>query len=90
MSQERVPTRPPNVVLLIVGIVVGAGITAGAALLITDVLRGDTPSAASGPPSFVEETTSAGVGHVYDGDFEFFVGGGVGLIERHQHLQQEH
>jgi hypothetical protein len=81
MSQERVPTRSPNVVLLIVGIVVGAGITAGAALLITDVLRGDTPSAASGPPSFVEETTSAGVGHVYDGDFEFFVGGGVAVFD---------
>ncbi len=46
-------------------------------------LRDD--EAAGGPagsvPRFVEQATSAGVDHRYDGDFEFFVGGGVALLD---------
>ena len=30
-------------------------------------------------PTFVEEAASAGVIHTYDGDFDFYVGGGVGM-----------
>lgn len=33
------------------------------------------------PPLMVEETVSSGVVHVYDGDFTFFVGGGVGVMD---------
>ena len=28
-------------------------------------------------PTFVDDTGTAGVDHTYDGDFDFFVGGGV-------------
>jgi enediyne biosynthesis protein E4 len=33
------------------------------------------------PPHFVEEATAAGIDHVYDGDFEFYVGGGVAVFD---------
>ena len=44
------------------------------------------PRAASGPtlaivPQFVEETATAGIDHAYDGDFEFYVGGGVAVFD---------
>jgi enediyne biosynthesis protein E4 len=32
-------------------------------------------------PSFVEETESAGIDHLYDGDWEFTVGGGVAVFD---------
>jgi hypothetical protein len=32
-------------------------------------------------PRFVEETTTAGLSHIYDGDWEFFVGGGVAVFD---------
>jgi hypothetical protein len=44
------------------------------------------PSAGAGTgaavvPRFVEETATAGVRHVYDGEFEFYVGGGVAVFD---------
>ncbi len=51
------------------GIVAGWGIVAPAS------------SAAGGPPRFVEEAVAAGVDAEYDGDFEFFVGGGVAVLD---------
>lgn len=38
-------------------------------------------TATGGPPRFVEETAQAGLLHVYDGDWEFFVGGGVAVFD---------
>lgn len=32
-------------------------------------------------PSFVDDTAGSGVDHVYDGEFEFFVGGGVAAFD---------
>jgi hypothetical protein len=32
-------------------------------------------------PHFVEEAAAAGIDHVYDGDFDFFVGGGVAVFD---------
>jgi enediyne biosynthesis protein E4 len=43
--------------------------------------RGRTPSVALGAPRFVEETASAGLDHVYNGGFEFAVGGGVAVFD---------
>ncbi len=34
-----------------------------------------------GAPRFVEETSAAGIAHVYDGDWEFYVGGGVAVFD---------
>ena len=39
------------------------------------------PASALDPPSFVEEATSAGIEHRYDGEFTFFVGGGVAAFD---------
>jgi hypothetical protein len=39
------------------------------------------PASALGPPRFVEETASAGIDHVYDGGFEYAVGGGVAAFD---------
>lgn len=37
--------------------------------------------AAMAPPLFVDEAATAGINHVYAGDFEFFVGGGVAVFD---------
>jgi hypothetical protein len=37
--------------------------------------------AALGPPRFVEEAVAAGVEHAYDGEFAYFVGGGVAATD---------
>ena len=39
-----------------------------------------TPTALP-PPRFVEQAAAAGVTHVYDGEFEFVVGGGVAVLD---------
>lgn len=45
------------------------------------VFGSDLPQAAAPPPRFVEESAVAGVDHVYDGEFTFFVGGGVAVFD---------
>jgi hypothetical protein len=40
-----------------------------------------TPTAASGPPAFVDETSAAGVDQVYDGGATFAEGGGVAVFD---------
>ncbi len=59
-----------------------AGCLAGAAAFVVAVgpLAAEEPSAAS-PPRFVEETSASGIRHVYDGDFRFYVGGGVATFD---------
>lgn len=37
--------------------------------------------AAMDPPLFVDEAATAGIQHAYDGEFEFFVGGGVAVFD---------
>jgi hypothetical protein len=39
------------------------------------------PPAALEPPRFVEESAAAGLDHAYDGDWPFFVGGGVAALD---------
>jgi hypothetical protein len=33
------------------------------------------------PPGYVEESAASGIDHVYDGDFSYFVGGGVAVFD---------
>jgi len=40
-----------------------------------------TPTEPSGAPTFVEQAQAAGLDHVYDGEFTFFVGGGVAAFD---------
>jgi hypothetical protein len=65
----------------------GAGVASG--LLVTGALvvgalalfAPDLPDTASPPPGFVEEAAAAGIDHVYDGEFNYFVGGGVAVLD---------
>lgn len=49
-------------------------------LLATGPLRSE-PVRAMGTPRFVEEANAAGIQHIYDGDFTYFVGGGVAAFD---------
>ena len=40
-----------------------------------------TPTEALPPPSLADVSATSGISHVYDGDFEFFVGGGVAVFD---------
>ncbi len=69
----------------------GAGVLTGAvltAVVVTFALSrfgvsplGPATAGAPGPARFVAETASAGIDHVYDGGFNFFVGGGVAVFD---------
>ena len=54
---------------------------AGAAFWYLDRSQSVTPEASLPAPQFVDETPTAGIEHVYAGDFEFFVGGGVATFD---------
>lgn len=60
-------------VLLVAGIAVGSSILGGIG---TPATR-----AALGAPTFVDEAAIAGVDHRYDGEFTYFVGGGVAVLD---------
>src|SRR2546430_16786056 len=47
----------------------------------TDPLSSRGPARAVGPPHFAEETSSAGIDHVYSGNFEYAAGGGVAAFD---------
>jgi hypothetical protein len=40
-----------------------------------------TPTAALGPPAFVEETPTAGLDQTYDGPLAYFTGGGIAVLD---------
>ena len=55
---------------------------AAAGLVATVVTLPIAASATSAEaPRFVNETDRAGIEHVYDGPFEFFVGGGIAVLD---------
>ena len=68
MSRRALGVAAVVVAIVVVGI-------AGAALLV----RGDAPTASA--PLFVEVAAEAGIDHTYDGDFDFYVGGGVAAFD---------
>ncbi len=67
--------------LVVAGLVVVALVAA--AIIGVAVLRlgVPTPKVAGPPPRFGEEAAAAGLDHVYEGDFTFFVGGGVATFD---------
>ena len=73
-------TRAATAGRLVAGVASGAVVALGAVLLL-DAFRSDAPATAMAPPRFVEEAVPAGVNHIYDGDFTFFVGGGVAAFD---------
>jgi hypothetical protein len=73
-ERNRVRAGVPVVVCLSFSLAVGGAVT-GASAASRAVPRPILP------PHFVEETARAGVRHVYTGDWEFFVGGGVAAFD---------
>ncbi|HLF59836.1 MAG TPA: hypothetical protein VI980_01490, partial [Acidimicrobiia bacterium] len=71
----------PSTVWLFAGIVTGSLIAIGVFLLARTVIAASGPPPAMSPPLFVEVAAAAGIEHSYDGEFAFFVGGGVGVFD---------
>jgi hypothetical protein len=61
------------------GAAVGAVVALASLLVVRTVLSADAKPTGFDPPRFVAEDT--GIDHVYDGEFEFFVGGGVAVFD---------
>ena len=73
------PRRP--LLWLGAGAVTGSVVTLALVASVVALAERGTPSHALGPPAFVDVSGSAGVDHVYDGEFDFFVGGGVAVLD---------
>ena len=83
---ERRRVTPRNagrrsLVWLVLGVTAGSLAALAVVVLILNVFGSNASAAAADPPHFVEEAAAAGVHHVYDGDFTFFVGGGVAAFD---------
>lgn len=78
-----IPTGRSNRMVgwLIVGVVAGSLAAIGLVLLGRALFGSGAPPAAYNPPLFVEESTAAGIDHIYDGEFTYFVGGGVAVFD---------
>ena len=59
-------------------VVLAAG---SAVLLIPSLLGPQAPETAMDAPGYIEESTAAGINFVYDGEWTFFVGGGVAVFD---------
>ncbi|MET1232095.1 MAG: CRTAC1 family protein [Candidatus Limnocylindrales bacterium] len=64
----------------VVAVLAGSAVVI-AALAIPAMMRGVTPTAALGAPRFIEEAEAAGLDHSYEGEFAYFVGGGVAAFD---------
>ena len=73
------PVTPARRGLIALG--VGVGVVALGAAIVLPRLGTSTPTRALPPPHFVEEAVAAGLEHRYDGEFMFFVGGGVAIFD---------
>ena len=62
-------------------VVAVVAVVAMGAMALGRAVGGAGRSGAAAPPRFVEEAAAAGVDHKYDGDFEYFVGGGVAAFD---------
>jgi enediyne biosynthesis protein E4 len=63
---------------LVIGAAVIALFAAGGVVF---ALRAGDSSGGAAAPHFVEEAQTAGIDHVYNGEFEYFVGGGVAAFD---------
>ena len=79
-AEEGRGNRSATAWWLVIGVAAGS-LVALAAVLAVNVFWTDSPATAQAPPLFVEEAAAAGIDHIYDGDFTFFVGGGVAAFD---------
>ncbi|HEX6222296.1 MAG TPA: VCBS repeat-containing protein, partial [Acidimicrobiia bacterium] len=73
--------RPKSIAWLVGGTVSGALATLAIFFLVAAWIDRGPADQVAGPPLFEEVTEYAGVDHVYDGGFQFFVGGGVAVFD---------
>jgi enediyne biosynthesis protein E4 len=66
---------------LVLGLVMLVGAGAATVLLAWRNARTAPPAPVGVAPRFVDDTADSGIGHTYDGDFSFFVGGGVAAFD---------
>jgi hypothetical protein len=66
---------------LAAGLVLGALTGLVVVLLTTTASESEAALAAAGAPHYVEQARDAGIDHRYDGDFTYFVGGGVAALD---------
>ena len=81
---ERPRRGGPHVSRAIIALGVGAVVvvaTIALAFGVSAVTRPAGPAGALPAPRFVEEALAAGVEHAYEGEFTFFVGGGVAAFD---------
>ncbi len=62
----------------------GSLVVVGVLALVRVIVDASGPPDALTAPHFVEQSAAAGVNHVYDGEFAFFVGGGVAVFDCNQ------
>lgn len=74
MGLNRTATR-------VLGAVAVAVVATAVAVGVVATSRPPTPTEALPAPRFVEEASAAGLRHAYDGEFTFFVGGGVAAFD---------
>ncbi|MGB5381322.1 MAG: CRTAC1 family protein [Acidimicrobiia bacterium] len=80
MSTKRWLIAGVVAVVLVVGLGAAALLTSGGAT---------TPTEALGAPRFVNEADAAGIDHAYDGDWTYFVGGGVAVFDCNDDRKQD-
>ena len=80
MSSDQRTARLSSALWPLAGLVVGAAVTASIVLVVGESITSDEVVAMD-PPTFVEESQTSGLSHVYDGGFRFFVGGGVAVFD---------
>jgi hypothetical protein len=66
---------------LVLGVVGGSVVALGIVVVGARVFGPEGSATAMAAPRFVEEAEAAGIDHAYEGDFEFFVGGGVATFD---------
>ncbi|MDH3294999.1 MAG: CRTAC1 family protein [Acidimicrobiia bacterium] len=80
-SPARTPTSRSARLWLLLGAVIGVAVMSALVLALASRFGPPPDPAALAPPRFVDESTTAGIGHVYRGGFEYFVGGGVATFD---------
>jgi enediyne biosynthesis protein E4 len=90
VADDRAPESKTGPRLALAGgLLAGAVVTLGLVSFAWYLLRPDPLPEASGPTHFVEVTDSAGLDQTYDGDFTFFVGGGVAVFDCDQDMKPD-
>ena len=81
-GRQREPRhRGPATALWLVLGGIGGALVALAVVLAVGLALTSARATAAEAPRFVEESTAAGIDHVYDGEFPYFVGGGVATFD---------